>query len=89
MNEFWSHLQLKVHRFFDDINVPIKPSLLHGDLWSGNVSQVDQTPVVYDPASFYGHSEFDLAIAKLFGGFDQKFYDEYFKKIPKNKGFEK
>ena len=44
--------------------------------------------VIYDPASFYGHDEFDLAIAGMFGGFSKQFYDTYHKLIPKAKGFD-
>ena len=43
--------------------------------------------VVYDPASFYGHHEFDLAIADMFGGFTEEFYSEYHGLIPKAPGF--
>ena len=43
--------------------------------------------VTFDPASFYGHHEFDLAIAGMFGGFTNKFYDAYHKLIPKSPGF--
>ncbi len=43
--------------------------------------------MVFDPASFYGHHEFDLAITRMFGGFDGKFYDAYHKLIPKSPGF--
>ena len=45
--------------------------------------------VAFDPASFYGHHEFDLAIAGMFGGFSKAFYDAYHKEIPKEKGFNK
>lgn len=44
--------------------------------------------VIYDPATFYGHHEFDLAIAGMFGGFSRSFYDAYHKLIPKAPGFE-
>lgn len=44
--------------------------------------------VVFDPASFYGHSEFDLAIAGIFGGFNSQFYNSYFEVIPKEPGYE-
>lgn len=54
--ELWSHLQLRIPSFFKTLQEPIIPALLHGDLWSGNVSQVENEPVIYDPASFYGHS---------------------------------
>ena len=43
--------------------------------------------VIFDPASFYGHHEFDLAIAGMFGGFTSKFYDAYHHLIPKAPGF--
>jgi len=45
--------------------------------------------VAFDPASFYGHHEYDLAIAGMFGGFTKAFYNAYHKEIPKQKGFEK
>jgi protein-ribulosamine 3-kinase len=55
-----------------------KPSFLHGDLWSGNImSNVDGDPFVYDPAIYYGHREMDIAMSKLFGGFEVEFYDAY------------
>jgi fructosamine-3-kinase len=54
------------------------PSLLHGDLWDGNAGFVrDGTPVVFDPAVYYGDPEADLAMTELFGGFPQSFYDGY------------
>ena len=43
--------------------------------------------VVYDPASFYGHHEFDLAIAGMFGGFSAQFYNAYHQLIPQAPGF--
>ncbi|KAL2764469.1 fructosamine-3-kinase [Daubentonia madagascariensis] len=67
----------------------IVPALLHGDLWSGNVAEDDAGPVVYDPASFYGHSEFELAIALMFGGFPRPFFTAYHQKIPKAPGFDR
>ena len=54
-------------------NIEVFPSLLHGDLWSGNLAQVDDDPVVFDPASIYGHHEYDLAIGKMFRGFGGEF----------------
>ena len=54
------------------------PSLLHGDLWSGNWGTINHTtPIVFDPAVYYGDREADLAMTKLFGGFPQVFYDAY------------
>lgn len=43
--------------------------------------------VIFDPASFYGHHEFELAIAGMFGGFNKQFYDAYHRLIPKAPGF--
>ena len=63
----------------------IKPSLLHGDLWSGNyLISRDGIPYLIDPAIYYGHSEVDIAMSKLFGGFGNKFYESYFNCIPQD-----
>ena len=56
------------------VQVVVTPALLHGDLWSGNVAQAEGEPVIFDPASFYGHHEYDLAIGRMFGGFGAEFY---------------
>lgn len=54
------------------------PSLLHGDLWSGNLGFLaDGRPAVFDPAVHYGDRECDLAMAALFGGFPQGFFEAY------------
>jgi len=52
-------------------------SLLHGDLWGGNWAARDGEPVVFDPAVYYGDRETDIAMTKLFGGFDAEFYWAY------------
>lgn len=64
------------------------PALLHGDLWGGNVAECPDGPVIFDPASFYGHAEYELGIAGMFGGFSDSFYSGYHNKIPKAPGFE-
>jgi protein-ribulosamine 3-kinase len=65
-----------------------KPSLLHGDLWSGNIMRGKQgNPVLIDPAVYYGHREMDLAFSKLFGGFDESFYQSYQTVFPLEPGF--
>ena len=54
------------------------PALLHGDLWSGNFSTgPDGKAWIYDPAVYFGHREMDLAMTKLFGGYNKIFYDAY------------
>ncbi len=64
------------HWFFSGYNV--KPSLLHGDLWAGNIAADNKgNPLIYDPAVYYGDREADLAMTELFGGFDDEFYSAY------------
>jgi fructosamine-3-kinase len=54
------------------------PSLLHGDLWSGNrAMDVDGRPVIFDPATYYGDREADIAMTRLFGGLSSTFYTAY------------
>ncbi len=54
------------------------PSLLHGDLWSGNFAyDADGAPCLFDPASYHGDRETDLAMTRLFGGFPPAFYQGY------------
>ena len=58
---------------------PYRPSLLHGDLWSGNfMADENGLPMLIDPAVYVGCNEADIAMTELFGGFDKKFYDSYF-----------
>lgn len=65
------------------------PSLLHGDLWSGNfmVAPSGQAGLI-DPAIYYGHREMDLAMTRLFGGFQEAFYQAYQESFPLDKGWE-
>lgn len=66
-----------------------EPSLLHGDLWRGNVITNNiGDPCVIDPAVYYGHREMDIAMSKLFGGFDQSFYSSYHEAYPLAAGFD-
>lgn len=58
--------------------------ILHGDLWSGNVCWTEHGPVIYDPASYYGHGEADLGITHMFGGFSSAFYDAYHEVHPRS-----
>lgn len=65
------------------------PGLLHGDLWSGNFI-VDERgeACLIDPAVYYGHREADLAMTRLFGGFDAAFYAAYEEAAPLAPGHE-
>jgi protein-ribulosamine 3-kinase len=67
----------------------IKPSLMHGDLWSGNyMSDEKGEACIIDPAVYYGDREADLAMTRLFGGFSRSFYDSYNETFPLDAGFE-
>jgi len=69
---------------------PIEPpALLHGDLWSGNfLAGPSGEPVLIDPATYYGHREMDLAMTRLFGGFDPRLYAAYHAEWPLERGWE-
>ncbi|MCZ4284418.1 MULTISPECIES: fructosamine kinase family protein [Marinobacter] len=59
------------------------PSLLHGDLWSGNVLFDSAGPWLIDPAVYYGDREADIAMTELFGGFSSAFYRAYDRGYPR------
>ena len=65
-------------------------SLLHGDLWGGNWGvTTDGTPMIFDPAVYYGDREADLAMTRLFGGFGRAFYEAYEAAWPLASGWER
>lgn len=65
-----------------------QPSLLHGDLWSGNHAFLaDGTPTIFDPAAYYGDRECDLAMTELFGGYPADFYAAYRAAYPLDAGY--
>ncbi|KAI4267163.1 MAG: hypothetical protein LQ337_008481, partial [Flavoplaca oasis] len=67
----------------------VMPVVIHGDLWSGNKGKgviggegaVEE--VVFDPSAVWGHSEYELGIMNMFGGFSKSFFTEYHAKCPK------
>ncbi|KAH9829514.1 Fructosamine kinase [Teratosphaeria destructans] len=70
------------------------PVVIHGDLWSGNAS-VGKLPgmsgpedVVFDSSACYAHSEFELGIMRMFGGFGSEFEKEYHGLVPKTEPVE-
>ncbi len=65
-----------------------QPSLLHGDLWSGNAASTDGNPIIYDPAPYWGDHETDLAMMEMFGGFSQGCFTAYGKTLAIDTGYE-
>jgi protein-ribulosamine 3-kinase len=73
----------KLYRRLPAIFEEEKPSLLHGDLWSGNfMCGSNSQPVLIDPAVYFGHRSMDLGMTTLFGGFRQPFYEAYHHHYP-------
>lgn len=85
---FGGSLQRKGERLLDSLTKILSghnppASLLHGDLWSGNYATLhDGQPVIFDPASYYGDRETDLAMTELFGGYPSRFYTAYNEHYP-------
>jgi len=73
----------------DDHLKGIQPVLVHGDLWSGNqgrgriAGKGGTEEVVFDPSCVYGHSEYELGIMRMIGGFGNSFWNEYESLVPK------
>lgn len=83
----------KITKLLDNLDrfliEPEQPSLLHGDLWNGNVMCGSEgKAMLIDPACYVGHREADLAMTELFGGFPQTFYDAYKEAFPLQPGYE-
>ncbi len=79
-------LLVKLDAFFD--GYAPAPSLLHGDLWGGNHGYLDDgSPVLFDPASYVGDRECDLAMSELFGGYAPAFYAAYREAWPLDPGY--
>ena len=75
----------------------IVPVVVHGDLWSGNADHgrivgtgrdEKAGDLVYDPSACYAHSEFELGIMHMFGGFGARFFDQYHRVVPKTEPVE-
>ncbi|KAJ5477328.1 hypothetical protein N7539_007472 [Penicillium diatomitis] len=76
----------------------IQPVVVHGDLWSGNTDygrivgsergDSEMGDVVYDSSACYAHSEFDIGIMHMFGGFGPDFFDQYHRIVPKTEPVE-
>lgn len=79
----------RLERALPDIFPEVEPSLVHGDLWSGNKMPTDKgLPAIFDPAVYFGNREMDIAMTKLFGGFGKEFYESYLEAFPMETGWE-
>jgi len=67
----------------------VSPCLVHGDLWQGNVGFTEEGGYIFDPASYYGDREVDIAMTELFGHMPEEFYQGYQAVYPLEKGYEK
>ena len=65
------------------------PSLLHGDLWSGNYLATTDGAALIDPAVYYGEREIEIAYMELFGGFPQGVLSAYRSALPLDSGYER
>lgn len=78
----------KMEELFEDYEP--RPSLLHGDLWSGNVGFLEGgEPVVFDPACYFGDREAEFGIIVMFGGFTPDFHRGYNAVWPLDEGFKR
>jgi fructosamine-3-kinase len=67
----------------------VQPALVHGDLWGGNAGfTIDGEPVIFDPATYFGDREVDIAMTELFGGFPAVFYEGYQEVLSLDEGYE-
>lgn len=86
LEERGEQLMSKLQGFFEGYQP--SASLLHGDLWSGNYAIDDNgIPVIFDPATYYGDREADIAMTELFGGFSPRFYSAYNESYPLDSGY--
>jgi len=77
------------YKTLEDLIPEEQPSLIHGDLWSGNLIVNHKSEAVFiDPSVAHSHREFDLAMMSLFGGFDSEVFGIYNELFPLEQGWE-
>jgi fructosamine-3-kinase len=79
----------RLYELLPDLLPQEPPSLLHGDLWSGNfLTAADGYAALIDPSIYYGNREIELAFTTMFGGFKHRFYEAYNEVFPVVPGFD-
>lgn len=79
----------RFYKSYSELIPDEQPSLLHGDLWSGNLlCNINQKAIFIDPAIYFGHREMDISMTKMFGGFDPSYLDTYIENLPMEQGWE-
>jgi protein-ribulosamine 3-kinase len=80
----------RLDELFDDLDggAAVAPSVLHGDLWSGNIGAAGGAPCVFDPAVYVGHHEAEWGMSWC-AGFSSEFWGGYREIVPKAPGFER
>ncbi len=78
--DLWKAFGGRVHQQLNQVK---QFSLLHGDLWPGNLLFGSAGPVFIDPACYYGDALIDIAMSQLFGGLGDGFYENYFSLSPR------
>ena len=89
LDSLWAKVAPRLGELFDDVQRaagPIAPSILHGDLWSGNIASVKGSPSIYDPACYYGHHEAEWGMSWC-AGFGQGFWAGYRELVPESPRF--
>ncbi|HSD92273.1 MAG TPA: fructosamine kinase family protein [Methyloceanibacter sp.] len=83
-----ARIERLAQRIEDHLSEPAHPSLLHGDLWTGNVlTRGGKVAGLVDPAIYFGHPEIELAFGTLFGTFGQPFFEAYASRLKLAPGF--
>ncbi len=84
----WSDHQRLADRLGRFIDEPAYPSLIHGDVWGGNVlCKSGRVAAFIDPAVYYAHPEVELAFSTLFSTFGRAFFERYHQLRPIPPGF--
>lgn len=83
-SQHYKQFEILSHKLDKLINTPEEsPALIHGDLWSGNfLCDINNNPVLIDPAVAYSHREMELAFTEMFGGYSGRFYKAYDEAFP-------